>query len=226
MIRDGRIRVGDVVSPKSATMVGADTPINLDGEPPSYVSRGGHKLAAALDHFEIEVTNRRCLDVGSSTGGFTDCLLQRGAAAMVSCDVGYGQLDWRLRNDPRVTVIERLNFRKADPAKLGAPFDVVVVDVSFISVCLLATPLRASMAGDGDLVVLVKPQFEAGRKAVGAGGVVRDSEARRAAVGRVADCLQDKSFEVRGVISSPITGRAGNAEYLMWLRADRSKEKV
>ena len=180
-----------------------------------FVSRGGEKLEKALDVFEWQVTGLRCLDVGASTGGFTDCLLQRGAASVTAVDVGYGQLAWSLQNDPRVTVVDRTNFRIADLGELGVPFDFITVDASFISLTKLAEQLRAAASDDTRLVALIKPQFEAGRTAVGRGGVVRDASEHVKAIETVI-----AGFEAVGLIPvkltySPITGPAGNIEFLL-----------
>ncbi len=173
-IEQGLVTVGSVPDPKPSTLVAPDDPIGLTGEPDRFVGRGGHKLDHALHEFGLDVAGRRAIDVGASTGGFTDCLLQRGAASVVAVDVGYGQLDHRLRTDPRVAVVERTNVRDAGPAALGAPFDIVVADLSFISLHLVAEQL-AALGGDAtDWVLLVKPQFEVGKDLVGKGGVVRD----------------------------------------------------
>ena len=155
------------MQPKAATMVTETTPVRLTSPPPRFVGRGGLKLDAALDAFAVPVEGRTALDVGASTGGFTDCLLQRGAAAVIALDVGYGQLDWSLRTDDRVTVVERTNFRLVDPAAIGGPFDIVVADMSFISLRAVAPQLRSSCRPDGDVILLVKPQFEVGKGRVG-----------------------------------------------------------
>lgn len=204
--------------PKPATLVDETDGIRLRPGGPGYVSRGGKKLAGALDGFDIDVGGRRALDVGASTGGFTDCLLQRGAAGVVALDVGYGQLDWGLRNDDRVTVIERTNFRHADPDALGAPFDVVVADVSFISLGTLAPALRAAGTTRTDYVLLVKPQFEVGRDQVGRGGIVRDPNLHGEAIEKVAAALDETGIGVRAAVASPVTGAKGNREFLVWGR--------
>jgi 23S rRNA (cytidine1920-2'-O)/16S rRNA (cytidine1409-2'-O)-methyltransferase len=174
-------------------------------------------LDAALDHFGISVAARRALDVGASTGGFTDVLLHRGAESVTALDVGYGQLVWRLRTDPRVTVVDRTNFRTADIAALDAPFDVIVVDVSFISVGLLAAQLRAAGGPGTDYVVLVKPQFEVGREQVGGGGIVTDPALRGGAIRSVAAALADEGLGPLGVCRSPIEGSKGNVEFFLHL---------
>lgn len=235
----GVVLVAGAAADKAARLVGPDEPVVVLGAGPRFVSRGGDKLAAALEGFGIDVAGRRALDAGASTGGFTDCLLQAGAAEVVAVDVGYGQLHPRLRGDPRVEVLERTDLR-ALPARLalrrqgagevageepgeepGAAFTVVVADLSFISltavVPLLAGPLAASGA---DLVLLVKPQFEAGRRDVSRGrGVIRDPQVRRRAVERVASAVRGAGASIMGVMASPVVGRAGNVEYLLHARA-------
>jgi 23S rRNA (cytidine1920-2'-O)/16S rRNA (cytidine1409-2'-O)-methyltransferase len=185
---------------------------------PRYVSRGGEKLADALvrSGLAASIAGRRCLDLGASTGGFTDCLLQHGAAAVVAVDVGYGQLAAALRDDPRVELRERTNARRLAPVEPAA--DLVTVDVSFISLMLVLPAAVASLRPGGDVLALVKPQFEAGRAEVGRGGVVRDPEVQAACVGRVARWALDHGLRVRGVFRSPLPGPAGNLEFFLWLR--------
>ncbi|MCE5204351.1 MAG: TlyA family RNA methyltransferase [Coriobacteriales bacterium] len=181
-----------------------------------YVSRGGHKLEAALDRFGIDVTGMRAIDVGASTGGFTDCLLKRGAASVVAVDVGYGQLDWSLRNDPRVTVLERTHIRDLDPAFVGAPFDLVVCDVSFISLVRVLPRLVALAGENGSVIALVKPQFEAGKGRVGKKGVVRDAAVHVDVLESVMRAVEDIGWVVRGLTWSPLKGPQGNIEFLAW----------
>jgi len=189
-----------------------------------YVSRGGKKLAGALDTFGLDPDGLRAIDVGASTGGFTDCLLQRGAASVVALDVGYGQLAWQLRQDPRVDVHERTNVRDADLEMLGAPFDLVVVDVSFIGLAKIL-PQLVTLAGErGTLVALVKPQFEAGKGRVGKKGVVRDAQTHIDVLDTVVDELHRAGLQVRGLGWSPITGPEGNIEFWVW--ADREGPEV
>lgn len=217
-IDESRVRVVGVPEPRAATMVQPGTAVTIIEAGPAWASRGGEKLAAALDHFPIAVSGCAALDVGASTGGFTDVLLSRGAATVTAVDVGYGQLVWRLRTDPRVTVADRTNFRYADLAALGAPFDLVVVDVSFISIGLLAGRLLDAGHSDTDYVVLVKPQFEVGRGRLAPGGVVADPALHRAAVETVIASLDTAGLGARGLISSPIRGAKGNREFLLHLR--------
>jgi 23S rRNA (cytidine1920-2'-O)/16S rRNA (cytidine1409-2'-O)-methyltransferase len=187
-------------------------------EPMPYVSRGGFKLAAALDHFTIDVNQRVCIDVGSSTGGFTDCLLQRGAARVWSIDVGRGQRDWKLRNDARVIVREGVNARFLDPADFPDRFDFAVCDASFISTTLLIPAIVPLLSPTGKMMILVKPQFESERGQVGKGGIVRDPEVHRAACDRVRACVESFGFRT-SIIDSPILGAEGNREFLLF--ADR-----
>jgi len=187
-----------------------------------FVSRGGEKLERALELFEWPVTGLRCLDVGASTGGFTDCLLQRGAASVTAVDVGYGQLAWSLQNDPRVTVVDRTNFRIAHLRELGAPFDFITIDVSFISLTKLAGQLRAAASDSARIVALIKPQFEAGRAAVGRGGVVRDASEHAKAIESVMAAFEGVGLMPARLTFCPITGPAGNIEFLLGaiVRAD------
>ena len=211
---------------KAATAVAADEPVIVDdlaeSEGPRFVSRGGRKLAGALQAFMsrgLVVRNRRCLDAGASTGGFTDVLLREGAAQVVAVDVGYGQLAWSLRVDERVVVVERTNVRELTAEVIGGPVGVVVADLSFISLRLVL-PALARVADPGaDLVLMVKPQFEVGRDRVGAGGVVRDGELRAAAVRSVAAAAAELGLGTRGVVASPLPGPAGNVEYFLWMAA-------
>ncbi|WP_433337949.1 TlyA family RNA methyltransferase [Spirillospora sp. CA-294931] len=222
LIAEGRVKAGGQVAGKAATQVETGSAIVVqDAEAgPEYVSRGGHKLAGALDAFTgLEVAGRRCLDAGASTGGFTDVLLRRGAAHVDAVDVGYGQIAWSLRTDERVTVIERVNVRELTPAMLeGAP-GLVVGDLSFISLRLVLGPLRACADAEADYAMMVKPQFEVGKERVGAGGVVREPELRAEAVRGVADHAAALGLGVRGVTASPLPGPSGNVEYFLWLRA-------
>jgi 23S rRNA (cytidine1920-2'-O)/16S rRNA (cytidine1409-2'-O)-methyltransferase len=193
------------------------------GEDPPYVSRGGLKLAAALEHWRIVVTGRACLDVGASTGGFTDCLLQHGAAHVTAVDTGFGQIAMKLRNDPRVRLLERTNARFLEPDALATEqgchdLTLLTMDVSFISATLLLGPVIAAAPGLAEAVILVKPQFEAGRGHVGKGGIVRDPEAHKLAVDRVADCVRSLGWQVVETIPSPITGAEGNREFLLYAR--------
>ena len=214
VIREGQVRVAGTLEPKPATMVETSTAVRIVGAGPRYVSRGGVKLEAAIREFEIAVEDRRAIDVGASTGGFTHCLLEHGARSVAAVDVGYGQLHLRLRNDPRVTVVERTNIRHADPALLGAPFDLVTVDVSFISLCTIARVLVRLGDGDSDYILLIKPQFEAGRGSVNHRGVVRDPHVRMQAVADTVTGLAKSGLGAVDTIPSPIDGANGNREVL------------
>lgn len=220
-IEAGRVFVGGIPADKPARMVAPDDRLEMAGPPARFVGRGGDKLDAALERFAIEVEGRRALDAGSSTGGFTDCLLQRGAASVVAVDVGYGQLDLRLRQDPRVTVVERTNLRDLTPDRLGVdPLPLIVADLSFISLRTVAPALLGLAAPGADLVLLVKPQFEAGRaEASRAKGVIRDPEVRARTVDEVVAAYQAGGAELRGVMESPLLGAEGNVELLAHLVA-------
>jgi 23S rRNA (cytidine1920-2'-O)/16S rRNA (cytidine1409-2'-O)-methyltransferase len=220
LILAGQVVVGDHVVDKPGTMVPLDAEIRIKGEQLRYVSRGGLKLEKALDHFAIGVDGLRALDVGASTGGFTDCLLQRGAVAVCAVDVGHNQLAWKLRQDPRVTSQEGVNARALDPATLPFRPDLAVCDVSFISLTLVLPRLVEAVGRGGrPIVALVKPQFEVGKGEVGKGGVVREPEKRQAAVAKCEDAARALGCTVVGVVESPITGPAGNIEYLLYLRS-------
>jgi 23S rRNA (cytidine1920-2'-O)/16S rRNA (cytidine1409-2'-O)-methyltransferase len=218
-IRAGQVLVGGAVAAKPSTLVSAADPVALAGPARRWASRGGDKLAPALERLQVPVAGRRCLDAGASTGGFTDVLLDAGAAEVVAVDVGYGQLDLRLRWDPRVTVLDRTNARDLEADRTGGPVDLTVADLSFISLRLVLPALARVTRDDGDLVLLVKPQFEAGREAVGRGGVVRDPAARAAAVRAVADAGASLGLGVAGICPSPLPGPAGNLELFLHLRA-------
>ncbi len=220
LVAAGRVTVAGQRAAKPATQVRRDAPISIveTGEP-GYVSRGGHKLAGALAVFALRgltVSGRPCLDAGASTGGFTDVLLRAGAAHVVAADVGYGQLAWSLRTDPRVTVLDRVNVRTL--GHVTPVPEVVVADLSFISLTLVLPALVACAAPDADFVLLVKPQFEVGKGRVGAGGVVREAADRSAAVRRVTSAADQLGLGVLGVTASPLPGPAGNVEYFVWLR--------
>jgi len=215
MVRAGLVRVAGAVADRPDQMVDPDVSIDLD-RVKTYVSRGGDKLAAALDAFGIDPAGRVCLDVGASTGGFTDLLLQRGATRVIAVDVGYGQLAWSLRQDPRVTVLERVNIRHLD--LLPVPADLAVIDVSFISLRLVLPRVGELLSPPGDVVALVKPQFEVGKGAVGKGGVVRDPDQHRQVLSEIRKFAEDAGYEVAGDIPSPILGAKGNREFLLHLR--------
>jgi 23S rRNA (cytidine1920-2'-O)/16S rRNA (cytidine1409-2'-O)-methyltransferase len=222
LIEAGRVKVGGQLAAKAASQVEASAAIVVEqaSEGPEYVSRGGHKLAGALEAFKgLDPTGRRCLDAGASTGGFTDVLLRAGASHVVAVDVGYGQIAWSLRTDDRVTVVERLNIRDMTPEHVGEPPSLVVADLSFISLRLVLEPIKRCVTPDADYAMMVKPQFEVGKKRVGAGGVVRDPELRAEAVRDVAGYAATLGLGVEGVTASPLPGPSGNVEYFLWLRA-------
>lgn len=210
------VRVNANASPKPSTLVSPDDAVHLVAEPEPFVSRAGKKLDAALDVFAVPVSGRRAIDVGASTGGFTDCLLQREVESVVALDVGYGQMHWRIRNDPKVEVIERTNVRHIDATAIGAPFDLIVADLSFISLTIVSRVLGSLGGAGADWVLLIKPQFEAGRDRVGKGGIVRDSQVRYDVVHDVTSHFQSIGLGLCGIIESPITGATGNTEYVAW----------
>ena len=219
LIEARSVLVNGIPASKPATMVDAQTSIKLHGKRDDFVSRGGHKLAGALDAFSgVVIEGKRCLDAGASTGGFTDVLLRRGAEKVVAVDVGYGQLAWELRQDPRVVIHDRTNIRHLTGEVIGEPIDLVVADLSFISLTLVLPALAAVSKPEADFVVMVKPQFEVGREKLGAGGVVRDPALRKAAVIEVADSAYDVGLGTLGIAASPLPGPAGNVEYFLWLR--------
>lgn len=223
LVASGRVRVGGQVAVKPATMVddAAAVLVEADADDPGYASRGGFKLEGALERMGgPAIAGRLCLDAGASTGGFTDVLLRRGARAVTCVDVGYGLLDWRLRTDERVTAIDRTNVRLMQPTDLPYAPEVIVADLSFISLRLVLPALVACAAEGADLVPMVKPQFEVGREAVGAGGVVRDPAQRADAVRRIAAAAYDLGWGTRGVAASPLPGPSGNVEFFLWLRRD------
>ena len=212
--------VGGALATKPARLVAAGEPVELLGDPPRFVSRGGEKLDAALEQFALDVAGLRALDAGSSTGGFTDCLLQRGAAHVVAVDVGRGQLHPRIRGDERVTVRERTDIRQLDLDEVGGPVDLVVGDLSFISLRTVVEPLLAAVRPGGDLVLLVKPQFEVGRAEASRGkGVIRDPELHAAALADVRGALTDRGAVIMGEMTSPLKGGSGNVEFLVHARA-------
>lgn len=224
LIAAKRVKVAGAVATKPATGVTTDVALVVAEDPdrPDYVSRGGHKLAGALQVFGplgLSVAGRRCLDAGASTGGFTDVLLRAGAAEVVAVDVGYGQLAWSLQSDPRVTVHDRTNIRDLTPELVGL-VDVVVGDLSFISLSLVLDALLGVTRDDGDLALMVKPQFEVGKDKVGKGGVVRDLDLRTSAVVGVATEAARRGWGARAVTTSPLPGPSGNVEFFLWLRKE------
>lgn len=223
LILAGKVLVNEQKIEKAGAQVPADCAIRLLGEDLKYVSRGGLKLERALDHWKIAVEDKTCLDVGASTGGFTDCLLQRGAARVIAVDTGYGQMDFRIRRNARIRLLEKTNARFLTREAIGEPVDVIVVDVSFISATLvLPAVIRAAFPPSADprrgrqIVVLVKPQFEVGRELVGRGGIVRDEKAQREAVNKVRAQLSDLGAARTDTVESPILGAEGNREFLLY----------
>lgn len=220
LIGAGRVRIDGLPAVKPATSVAITAALTVadDGER-SWVSRGAHKLIGALDAFGVTVEGRRCLDAGASTGGFTEVLLDRGAAQVIAADVGYGQLAWSLRSDPRVVVVERTNVRDLSPEKIGGTVDLVVADLSFISLATVLPALVGCASPDADIVPMVKPQFEVGKGQVGAGGVVHDPQLRADAVLAVSRRAAELGWRTVDVTASPLPGPSGNVEYFLWLRA-------
>lgn len=222
LILSGKVQVNGQKLGKPGTAVHADSIVRVLGEARKYVSRGGLKLDKALEHWEIDVTGKRCLDIGASTGGFTDCLLRHGAARVIAVDTGYGQIDFRLRQDPRVRLLEKTNARYLTPEQLGESVEFIAIDVAFISATLVLPPViaaafpkaRAERRGR-QIVVLVKPQFEAGRDQVGKGGIVRNEAAQRAAVEKVRQALLKENCARTDAVESPILGVQGNREFLL-----------
>ena len=216
VIMAGTVYVAGERVDKAGALVKDDAEIVLKGETLKYVSRGGHKLEAALDAFGVDVSGKAAVDVGSSTGGFTDCLLQRGAAKVYAIDAGRGQLDWKLRNDPRVVSMEKFNARYLKPEDIGGePVGVAVIDVSFISLTKIIPPAAGVLAPGGILIALIKPQFEVGKGEVGKGGIVRDEAKRGEVVDKITTFVSGLGMNVKGVVESPITGADGNVEYLI-----------
>lgn len=217
LIRAGRVLVNNAPADKAARHVGSGDNLHVEGPPVRFVSRGGDKLQSALDQFGISVVDERALDVGASTGGFTDCLVQNGARQVVALDVGHGQLHPRIRHDPRVVVVEGRNIRQYDSHQWGKDFDIVVADVSFISLTVIAEILVSLCRVGGSLVALVKPQFEAGREDVSRGrGVITDPAIHEAACRKVRDAVVACGAEVLGLMPSPVLGGSGNREFLLY----------
>ncbi len=217
LILAGRVLVGDLVVDKPGTPVRSDLEIRLKGEDIPYVSRGGLKMARALEVFAVRVAGRIAIDVGASTGGFTDCLLQHGAALVYAVDVGYGQLAWKLRQDPRVVNMERTNIRHLQPGQLPQRPSLAVIDASFISLEKVLPPTLALLADEAEIIALIKPQFEVGRGEVGKGGVVRDAAKQAAVIERIRLLATSLGCRVLGETESPILGPKGNREFLIWL---------
>ena len=211
----GQVLVNGQKQDKAGAVVPEDAEIRILGETLRYVGRGGLKLEAALREFRVPLNGKTALDVGASTGGFTDCLLQHGVQKVFAVDVGYGQLAWKLRQDPRVVVIERVNIRDMAPSLIPEPVDIAVIDVSFISLTKVIPSILNFLKPDAAMVALIKPQFEVGKEQVGKGGIVRDETARMTAVKNIEDFIRGLGLEVEGIVPSPITGQDGNNEYLV-----------
>ena len=222
LIDAGRVSIDGMPAAKPATAVAATAHLTVDSGERSWVSRGAHKLIGALDAFHLDVTNMRCLDAGASTGGFTEVLLDRGAREVVAADVGYGQLAWSLRSDSRVTVLERTNVRELSVQAIGGPVDVVVADLSFISLTTVLPALTSCTADDADIVPMVKPQFEVGKDEVG-NGIVIDPDLRAAAVLSVARSAEGLGWHPVNVTASPLPGPSGNVEYFLHLRSNTDR---
>ncbi|MFJ6677214.1 TlyA family RNA methyltransferase [Actinosynnema sp. NPDC091369] len=220
LVAEGRVTVRGTVATKPATAVELDTALVVrDTDDPNYASRGAHKLVGALEAFDgVDVKGRRCLDAGASTGGFTDVLLRAGARQVVAADVGRGLLDWRLRTDDRVVVKDKTNVRSLTPEDIGGPVELVVADLSFISLRLVLPALAGCLDEEGDLLPMVKPQFEVGKERLGSGGVVRDPELRAEAVLDVVASAAGLGLRLHGVTASPLPGPSGNVEFFVWLR--------
>ena len=218
LLMAGSVFVDQQREDKAGTLFDEDKiKIEVKGKQLPYVSRGGLKLERAIRQFQITLQDKVCMDIGASTGGFTDCMLQNGAGKVYAIDVGHGQLAWTLRNDGRVVCMEKTNFRYVTPEMIGVPVDFASVDVSFISLTKILIPARNLLRGEGQIVCLIKPQFEAGRDKVGKKGVVRDRKVHSEVVRRMADYADMVGFAVKGLTYSPIKGPEGNIEYLMWL---------
>jgi len=216
-IMEGNVFVDGQREDKAGTFIKEDAAVELRGQKLPYVSRGGLKLARAFTEFHLDLNGRVCTDVGSSTGGFTDCMLQNGAARVYAIDVGRGQLAWKLRSDPRVVCMEKTNIRYVKPEDIGEEIDFSSVDVSFISLTKVLIPIREYLKADGRIVCLIKPQFEAGRTKVGKKGVVRDPDVHREVIAGIVSFAQKQDFTVLGLTYSPIRGPEGNIEYLLYL---------
>jgi 23S rRNA (cytidine1920-2'-O)/16S rRNA (cytidine1409-2'-O)-methyltransferase len=226
LIADGAVTIRGTVASKAATAVEADAPVLVRAtDDPNWASRGAHKLLGALDAFAIDVTGKRCLDAGASTGGFTDVLLRKGAREVVAADVGRGLLVWRLRTDDRVTVLDKTNVRHLSLDTVGEPVQLVVADLSFISLGIVLPALLSCTTEDADLVPMVKPQFEVGKERLGSGGVVRSPELRAEAVLGVLDAAAGLGLRTHGVVASPLPGPSGNVEFFAWLRRGEPQDR-
>lgn len=223
-IMAGDVYVDGQKEDKAGTMFPETVKIEVRGNTLPYVSRGGLKLEKAMKNFDVTLKDKVCMDVGASTGGFTDCMLQNGAVKVYSIDVGYGQLDWKLRNDPRVVCMEKTNIRYVVPEDLEGPADFSSIDVSFISLTKVLLPVRNLLTEEGEIVCLIKPQFEAGREKVGKKGVVRDQKVHVEVVEMIVDFARQIGFKTLDLSYSPIKGPEGNIEYLLYITKDQTKE--
>jgi len=218
LIMEGNVLVNGIPVTKAGSLVSSDASIELRGEEIPYVSRGGLKLDAALNHFGMNLNGAIAMDVGSSTGGFTDCMLQKGALKVYCIDVGYGQMDWTLRNDPRVVLLERTNIRYLEKERIHDMIDIATIDVSFISLKNVLPKVTEFVKGGGEILALVKPQFEVGKGEVGKGGIVREEEKRMTALNSVREFAKELGLTTEGVFQSPVPGQKGNREYFLHLR--------
>lgn len=225
LIMEGKVFVNHNREDKAGSTFPDDCQIEIHGETLKYVSRGGLKLEKAMNHFTISLEGKVCMDIGASTGGFTDCMLQNGASKVFSVDVGYGQFAWKLRQDPRVVCMEKTNIRYVTPEQIGEPLDFASVDVSFISLTKVLGPARELLTDGGEMVCLIKPQFEAGREKVGKKGVVRDPKVHEEVIHRVIDFALDNGFSILNLEFSPIKGPEGNIEYLVHIKKEQEPKK-
>ena len=217
LILSGDVRVNGNPVNKAGTLIDENAEIEITKDIP-YVSRGGLKLEKAIKEFNINVKDKAAIDVGASTGGFTDCLIQYGAKKVYAVDVGYGQLAWKLRNDPRVVIIERKNVRYIKPSDIGEPVDIATIDVSFISLKLVLPVVKNLLKENGEIIALIKPQFEVGKGEVGKGGIVKDEEKHKKVISEIKSFAIDSGFKVLNVTESPIAGQKGNVEFLIYLQ--------
>lgn len=225
LIMSGKVLVDNEREEKAGLMVFPNQEIRIKGEQERFVSRGGYKLLKAMAGFQIDLTGKVCLDIGASTGGFTDCMLQHGASKVYSIDVGYGQLAWKLRQDERVIVLEKTNVRYLTEEQVPEKADFASIDVSFISLTKIIEAVRGRLKDDAELVCLIKPQFEAGKEKVGKNGVVKDKKVHKEVIETIIQYMCDRQFEVKGLEFSPIKGPAGNIEYLLYLKNVIDSEK-
>ena len=223
-IMAGQVYVDGQKEDKAGSMFTETVKVEVRGNTLPYVSRGGLKLEKAMNEFDVSLEGKVCMDVGASTGGFTDCMLQNGGVKVYSIDVGYGQLDWKLRNDPRVVCMEKTNIRYVVPEDLGEPADFSSIDVSFISLTKVLLPVRNLLTDEGEIVCLIKPQFEAGRENVGKKGVVRDKSVHIAVIEKIIGLIAENNFSLLGLDFSPIKGPEGNIEYLCFIEKDEKSE--